>query len=296
MVEYSNISFELEAAGQEIFKIEQYHNTYFSEITKQLLLHKPQIVHFSGHGSKTSELIFKNLNGVEEAVPSEILSGIFQILGKDIRLVCLNGCYSQEQAEAIAKHVDCVIGMPRSVISEQGAIEFAKSFYSTLAFGRSVKDAFDLAVHQLRFLSITPEVIPQICKKDGVNPSKLFIVTPASSPPKSETTIVGICKQFDAINQQVDKLKMGMITPTNFLNFIYPIVKEFSSNHDNTEKFGKQKVIFLQRLTNRLSTTIQEIDKYKMREDLEKSKIETIRCMEIVDEINGMINDICTQN
>ena len=66
---------------------------------------------------------------------------MFKVLGKEIDLVFLNACYSEKQARAIAEHVNCVIGMSNA-ISDIAAIEFASTFYSSLGFGRSIKDAF----------------------------------------------------------------------------------------------------------------------------------------------------------
>ena len=51
----------------------------------------------------------------------------------------------------------------------------------------------------------------------------------------------------------------------------------------------------MNRLTNSISIIIQEIEEYKIKVDLEKWKIKTNRRMEIVDEINGIINDNCIQ-
>ena len=101
-------------------------------------------------------------------------------MGKEINLVFLNACYSEKQARAIAEHVDCVIGMSNA-ISDIAAIEFASTFYSSLGFGRSIEDAFDLALVQLELLSIPENTIPKLIVKEGINPSKIII---KESPPQ----------------------------------------------------------------------------------------------------------------
>ena len=292
MIEYTYIRQELDVAGKEGFKIEQYHNTYFSEIRKQLLLHKPQIVHFSGHGSKTSELIFKNEKGVEEAVPSDALSELFKILGKDIHLVFLNGCYSQEQAEAIAKHVDCVIGMPRSVISEDGAIQFAKSFYSTLGFGRSVQDAFDLAVHDLRYLSIPSEVIPQILKKDGIDPSKMFIngkALPDKDSPKPQP----LCDQLESLKQNHQKLLMQQITINEFFKVIADSIYKFLSDSNNKKKIGEVNSNALNLLLINLSNKVNEYDNLNQLGNNVQANIVRNESMNVAQRLIDKLEDIC---
>ena len=84
-------------------------------------------------------LIFKNeTTGEIEEVPPSALSEVFKVLGNKIDLVFLNACYSEKQARAIAKHVNCVIGMS-DAIPDITAIEFASTFYSSLGFGKSIK-------------------------------------------------------------------------------------------------------------------------------------------------------------
>lgn len=286
------------ASGKEVFKIEQYHDIAISQLQKQLLEYKPQILHFSGHGSPRSALIFRNKNGDVEVVPSNALSGLFKILGKNIPLVFLNACYSQEQAEAIAKHVNFVIGMSRA-ISDDGARIFAVSFYRALAFGESVQDAFDLAKNALPLSSIPEEAIPQMCTNDEIDPSKWSYkdIDKINNPPETVTQVNSpICKQLDSINQNIDKLQMQENSPAEFFKFIYPLIKEFSSNRANKEKFGELKVKILNSLSISLGTIVQEIKEYEIIGDLQTSKIKTNRAKQIAYEINGIINDLCTQS
>src|SRR5918995_4635655 len=131
------------AANKGDFKLEQRHDISIKWLIEELLNYNPQILHFSGHGSPNSSLIFKNENtGQIEEVPPLALSNLFKVLGKKIDLVFLNACYSEKQATAIAKHVNCVIGMS-DAIPDDTAIEFASTFYSSLGFGKNIKDAFD---------------------------------------------------------------------------------------------------------------------------------------------------------
>lgn len=137
--------------------------------------YNPQILHFSGHGSDKNSIIFKNeKTGQSEEVPPIALSNLFSVLGNNIDLVFLNACYSEKQARAIAEYVKCVIGISNA-ISDIAAIEFASIFYSSLGFGRSIKDVFDLALVQLELLSIPENAIPKLIVKKDLNPSKIFI-------------------------------------------------------------------------------------------------------------------------
>ncbi len=48
-------------------------------------------------------------------------------------------CCTEEQAEAIAEYVDCVLGMARQI--DDTAIAFATVFYRAIAAAKNVKDA-----------------------------------------------------------------------------------------------------------------------------------------------------------
>lgn len=105
---------------------------------------QPDIVHFSGHGSRASEIILEDDYGHSRPVPKEELKQIFSLLKGNIRCVVLNACYAEPQANAIAEDIDCVVGM-LDEIGDTGAIEFAREFYGQLANGKDIGTAFRLA-------------------------------------------------------------------------------------------------------------------------------------------------------
>lgn len=69
--------------------------------------------------------------------------------------VVLNACYSEAQAEAIAKHIPHVIGMNKA-IGDNAAIEFAVAFYDALGAGKTIDFAYRLACNAI-LLSGLPE-------------------------------------------------------------------------------------------------------------------------------------------
>jgi eukaryotic-like serine/threonine-protein kinase len=135
------------------FHLEQHWAVRATEIQALLLRYQPDIVHFSGHGSTNSELMFLDDNGQHYLVNAETFSRLFSILRDNIRCVVLNACYSSVQAEAIAQYVDVVVGVSQA-IGDRSAIQFAAAFYQALGFGRSVKSAFDLGVAQIELANL----------------------------------------------------------------------------------------------------------------------------------------------
>jgi len=123
---------------RDMIKVEQAWAVRPDDLIPLLNQHQPQIIHFSGHGSPVGQIILLDQTGMAKAVSVEAIDSLFEILKDNIRLVVLNACYSRLQAEAIVKHIDCVIGMNTS-IADQATIKFAAALYGALGFGRSVQ-------------------------------------------------------------------------------------------------------------------------------------------------------------
>jgi hypothetical protein len=143
------------------FEIKQHWAVRVADIQGYLLRHKPDIVHFSGHGTKSNEIILEEKLGNSHPVPPRALSRLFSVLKDNIRCVVLNACYSEKQADAIAKHIDCVIGMSKS-IGDSAAIAFATAFYQALGYGQDVKTAFDLGCVQIDLESLNEQDTPKL--------------------------------------------------------------------------------------------------------------------------------------
>ena len=73
-----------------------------------------------------------------------VLAELLGQLNDNLRCVVMNACFSAHQAEEIAAHVDCVIGVSAE-LTDPVALTFAETFYGTLAQGESVRKAFDVA-------------------------------------------------------------------------------------------------------------------------------------------------------
>jgi hypothetical protein len=149
-----------------------------------LLRHSPQVVHFSGHGAKTGAIILVGGNGQAKEVPPEGLAGLFRVLKDNVRVVVLNACYSETQAEAIVREIDCAVGMSRA-IQDDHAIAFAAEFYQGLAYGRSVQAAFDLGVVRLINEGV-PDAgqLVKFHKRRGIKPAEVVLIGDAPLPPQ----------------------------------------------------------------------------------------------------------------
>jgi serine/threonine protein kinase len=162
---------------REAFRFEQRWAVTPSDLQHALLDVRPDIVHFAGHAASGEGLIFDSGRQGASPVGTEALASLFSIVNRNahrVRIVVLNACDSQNQAQALCQYVDCVIGMSAS-IPDDAAIIFAAAFYRALGFGTSVSDAFDLARNALQLANLGAARIPVLAVRAGLAPGALTL-------------------------------------------------------------------------------------------------------------------------
>jgi hypothetical protein len=145
------------------------------DLLQALNENKPHVVHFSGHGELTGEIVLVDGHGHSKPVGTTAIKELFRTLKGNIRVVILNACYSKAQADAIREIIDCTIGM-KSAIKDKAALTFSASFYRAIGFGRSVSDAFEQGRVALLLEGIPQDDIPQLLCKSGIDPSGIFLI------------------------------------------------------------------------------------------------------------------------
>ncbi|HKV41553.1 MAG TPA: CHAT domain-containing protein [Blastocatellia bacterium] len=157
------------------------------DLQEALLRHRPHIIHFSGHGSKTEGIALEDSAGRTKPINKEALARLFELLRDNIRVVVLNACYAKDQAGGLRETIDYTIGMSDK-IGDRAAIVFAAYFYQALAFGHSVRKAFELAGLQLDLENIPGSKVPELLVRKGVSESRPFL---EYAPPTSESGNAG---------------------------------------------------------------------------------------------------------
>ena len=138
----------------------------------------PDVIHFSGHGTESGDLILENTDGSPKPVTKEAITQTIMSSSDKIHLLFFNACFSYEQAQEIVQHVDAAIGMTTS-IGDEAACTFAAQFYSSLGFGHSLKKAFEQAKGAMMLVSPTEVDTPALYTKEGIDADTTYIVRPA---------------------------------------------------------------------------------------------------------------------
>lgn len=161
-----------------------------ADLRRALLDHKPEIVHFAGHGqgslssaadgeetrkltpintpihpvkSPEAGLILEDQAGQPKLVSTEALAALFALF-ESVKCVVLNACYSEQQAIAIAQHIPYVIGMNQA-IGDRAAIEFSIGFYDALGAGESIEFAYRLGCSAIQMAGIPEHLTPTLMQR-----------------------------------------------------------------------------------------------------------------------------------
>lgn len=138
----------------------------------------PDVIHFSGHGTDTDDLVLQNTDGSPKLITKEAIVGTIATVSDKVRLVFFNACFSFGQAEAIVEQIEAAIGMTTS-IGDDAARVFASQFYSSIGFGLNLETAFKQAKAALLLEGIPEENTPALYVKDCLSAEDIYIVRPA---------------------------------------------------------------------------------------------------------------------
>jgi AAA-like domain/CHAT domain len=156
--------------NRNFFKLEQRWAVRSKDLHRAILDLTPQVVHFSGHGVGDSGLALEDDAGQAKLLSTEAIQSLFELFAKNVECVVLNACYSEVQADAIAKYIPYVIGMNHAV-GDVAAREFAVGFYDALGAGRDFEFAFKSGCVAIQLAGI-PEYLTPVLKKKGTQEAK----------------------------------------------------------------------------------------------------------------------------
>jgi hypothetical protein len=135
--------------------------------------HRPQIVHFSGHGSKGG-IAVDNPDATRRRVKTvsfALLSRAISATDEPPKIVVLNACKSADGRKTLLSAAKILVVM-RESITDPAAVAFATKFYAAIAAGQSVRSAFEQGKVAM---PLNQSDIPQLLAAQGVNPAKTVL-------------------------------------------------------------------------------------------------------------------------
>src|SRR5262249_3973945 len=108
------------------------------DLIRHVRADKPNVIHFSGHGSAKG-IVLRSDDGGDTEGSGPSLHRFLDGRGGD--LLVLNACYSKAQADHVAGAVNAAVGTT-SAVGDEAARRFTVAFYRTLGDGLSIREAF----------------------------------------------------------------------------------------------------------------------------------------------------------
>lgn len=162
-----------EGTCRERFELHKHAAIRTTDLQRFLMMHKPHIVHFSGHGSKSHKIILGGTPGRGKEVDQRGMVEIFALYQKHVRLAFLNACFTTNQARSLSEVIDYAVGAGK-MIGDKGGVAFAGAFYRALGFGMSVKEAFESAQAEIALTKMPRTKGFELFIRPGVDKDDLF--------------------------------------------------------------------------------------------------------------------------
>jgi hypothetical protein len=215
------------------------------DLLTQIQRHKPVLVHFSGHATEYGEIVLEDVNRQPSLVSPQALEGVFKNFKNMIKLVVLNCCYSEIQAEAISKHIPCVIGMQKALTENTGRI-FSSKLLQSLVLGYSIKQSFDMATTELELVHPGLGETPRLIEKRGVEAANLQIVSKPSIHASFSEELQNL-----GIRDELYKIKLYIKdAPVETSSVVYQFCddefREFNEQFKTSNNGGSNFSVFLQ--------------------------------------------------
>jgi len=113
------------------------------DLLPALTEHKPDVLHFGGHGSPDGHLLLEGDDGSVAPVRAEALGAALDAVG-GVPVAVLNACHLGRYLDVIRPYVGEVIGSPAK-LDDDDALAFCRDYYAALALGESWEGAFKQA-------------------------------------------------------------------------------------------------------------------------------------------------------
>ncbi len=148
------------------------------DLAKVLARHQPVILHYTGHANKDALFVNDPANSYYIEADIHFVGELLEALPVRPRCVVLNACHTADPPDAFQEAVDFVIGMDGKV-HEESATTFAGAFYTDLARGATVGDAFDMGKAQMRMIYKEESAIPRLSGRARESAWKTTLTEPA---------------------------------------------------------------------------------------------------------------------
>ncbi|MBD0421481.1 CHAT domain-containing protein [Streptomyces sp. TRM S81-3] len=128
-----------------------------ADVVPAISEHKPDILHFAGHGSPNGLLLLEEDDGTVAPVSARALATVLDAVG-GVTVAVLNACHLGRYLDVISPYAQEVIGAAEP-LADEDALAFCRGYYSALALGEPLDRAFAQA---RAGLALGPRGVPDL--------------------------------------------------------------------------------------------------------------------------------------
>ncbi len=137
---------------------------------------QPRILQFVGAGSELIPLTLRPTQGEPVLIPNDVLLEFFKTLYRKVRVVILDRCLSENQANAVKSAIEVVITIKISAKSD-AVTTYLGAFYRGIGNGETVQEAHNHGLAALKLQSLSHDVV-SLDAHSSADPSSIKIVAP----------------------------------------------------------------------------------------------------------------------
>jgi hypothetical protein len=138
--EYRTIEEAARRGRRRTLRVELSAATRRRDVIPALTEHKPDVLHFGGHGAPSGHLLLEEEDGSVAPVSAKALAAVLDSVG-GVPVAVLNACHLGRYLDVIGPYAQEVIGSPER-LADEDALAFCRDYYTALALGQSWEDAF----------------------------------------------------------------------------------------------------------------------------------------------------------
>lgn len=153
----------LSAGKSQLTTATPLYGTSFAEFSNNLIAQKPDMIHFSGHGSQLN-LFFEDEYNLTQVISASTLKALLS-RQPDVQFVFLNACRTRETALLLSQLNIYVMGYDAN-IADPTSQRFLTAFYSALAHGEPYKSAYEVARLVAKTEQVPASAIPSLFYKN----------------------------------------------------------------------------------------------------------------------------------
>jgi hypothetical protein len=145
-------------------------------------------------------------------VSTQALEATFGAAGSSVKLIVLGACYSELNAQALLRHVGCVVGMSGAIAAD-AARSFAIGFYGGVGERESIAAAYAQGCAAISLQGLADHDRPQLAVHTGIDAGKFVLAADPVEAESSQGRPIELTAVADSVREPHARSKTDQTQP-----------------------------------------------------------------------------------